>query len=356
MNLHELCGNFEKYKFLVEWIVDKTKSYSDKITYDDLIFVCGNSGIGKTYSVKYICETLNLFIEYLSSNNCHSSEQLNDYIMKFSSSSLLQTLTNNKNPKIMIVDDFDAMLSNDRTINSMLCNILSSKKIKRIPIICICSNEMMKRIGSIKNKCKILYLENPSINDIHITLKKIYPSKEITKVLFNTSKNLLQCINQVEQKDCYLFDNIDDIIDVDILYGNVYDRNKLIRVIMTDPWIIPMRFHENMIIELKNRKITIQKANKLYDTFIYNLIFHDMLMHRTYAYTHVSEIFADIIYPLLTTPLKKNTKPEIANFTKLLSFISLQKKNIKKNYTQNFPLYQINNYHINMCINYIFFK
>ena len=353
----KLCGNQAQYEILQEWICDKTKMYSPRISHSDLIFVCGNSGIGKTYSVKKICEEYDLFVIYLSSNNCFSSDQLNDHITKASSCSLLQSLTNNKKPKIIIIDDFDSLLTIDRTINSTLLNILSSGKIRRIPIICIAANDTMKRIGNIKNKCQILELQNPSDEDIVDTLRTLFPdSKDIDSVVKRHRGNISQCIQQIEQTECVTFDTMDDLIDVNILYGTTFDRNKLSSVIMTDPWIIPLRFHENMIIELKNRKSTILKNNNIYKTFVTNLVYHDMLMHRTGAYTHVAEIFADIIYPLLSIPLKKNTKPCVANFTKLLSFISLQKKNTKKHYTQKFPLYQINSYHINTCINYIHFK
>ena len=40
----------------------------------------------------------------------------------------------------------------------------------------------------------------------------------------------------------------------------------------------------------------------------------------------------------------------MGNFTKILSYLSLQKKNNKLIYNQgNFPYYQISNYHINLC-------
>ena len=36
------------------------------------------------------------------------------------------------------------------------------------------------------------------------------------------------------------------------------------------------------------------------------------------------------------------------SFTKILSYLSLQKKQNKYNYNNNFPLHQIGNYHINI--------
>lgn len=356
----ELCGNVKSYQDIDKWIKDKTLNYNQKISYEDVIFVCGNSGIGKTYSIKKICENNDLYINYISFNNCSSASELLDHITKITTSSLIQTLLNNKRPKILIIDDFDSILSADRTVNSTLLNILTEGKLKRIPIICISSIDMMKRVGNIKNKCKIFELSNPTKSDITFLLQKLYPdNKSIDDIVEKYSSNLQQCIKNIENNDdnrLCIFDNVDELIDVNILYGEEFDRKKIIRVILTDPWIIPLRFHENMIIELKNRKITTLKTNSLYKTFIINLINYDMLMHNTVMSNYISELFADIIYPVLIIPRKKNKNTTIASFTKLLSFISLQKKNIKKHYTTHFPLYQINNYHLNITRNYIHFN
>lgn len=355
----ELCGNEKNYQEIAKWIKEGTIDYNKKISYNDVIFVCGNSGIGKTYSIKKICENNNLYINYISFNNCSSSAELSDHITKITTSSLLQTLLNNKNPKILIIDDFDSILSADRTVNSTLLNILSEGKLKRIPIICISSTDMMKRVGNIKNKCKVIELSNPTKSDITAVLKKLYPNKSVNDIVEKYSSNLQQCIKNIENcdgKNVCVFDNVDELIDVNILYGECFDRKKITKVISTDPWIIPLRFHENMIIELKNRKITVTKINSLYKTFIINLINYDMLMHNTTMSNYISELFADIIHPILILPRKKNKNTTIASFTKLLSFISLQKKNIKKHYTTHFPLYQINNYHLNITRNYIHFN
>jgi len=356
----ELCGNEKTYQEIEKWIKEATVDYNKKISCNDVIFVCGNSGIGKTYSIKKICENNNLYIHYISFNNCCSSSELSDHITKITTSSLLQTLLNNKNPKILIIDDFDSILSADRTVNSTLLSIVSEGKMKRIPIICISSTDMMKRVGNIKNKCKVIELANPTKNDITNVLKKLHPNNEyIDEIVERYSSNLQQCIKNIENNNgnnLCLFDNVDELIDVNILYGESFDRKQITKVILTDPWIIPLRFHENMIIELKNRKITVAKIHSLYKTFIINLINYDMLMHNTTMSNYISELFADIIYSILILPRKKNKNTTIASFTKLLSFISLQKKNIKKHYTTFFPLYQINNYHLNITRNYIHFN
>ena len=53
------------------------------------------------------------------------------------------------------------------------------------------------------------------------------------------------------------------------------------------------------------------------------------------------------VYNLKLLPQKKQSKSNLDNFTKLLSYLSLQKKYIKKGYIFTSQFYQIGNYHIN---------
>ena len=41
-----------------------------------------------------------------------------------------------------------------------------------------------------------------------------------------------------------------------------------------------MRFHENLINELKNRAITINNKNEYYKNFIYNICYFDLFMNK----------------------------------------------------------------------------
>jgi hypothetical protein len=70
-----------------------------------------------------------------------------------------------------------------------------------------------------------------------------------------------------------------------------------------------------------------------------------------------SDIFTSMIHSLSLLPKKNKTESKIDNFTKILSYLSLQKKYMKKSYSEKFPLYQIGNYHTNIIgRNFIFFN
>ena len=83
---------------------------------------------------------------------------------------------------------------------------------------------------------------------------------------------------------------------------------------------------------------------------------YDLLMYKNNIDIAV-DYFISIIFELTRIPLKKNMESTMTNFTKILSYLSLQKKYIKHSYSIDFPLYQIGNYHINnINRNFIYFN
>lgn len=343
-----LCGNKEQYEVIREWIKARIYSKADKLTPDNLLFVSGNSGIGKTYSIKKICTDLNLHMIILTTSNCCSSAELNDNLMKSTSSSMIQVLINDNKDKIIIIDEFESMMAIDRTMNTTLLNLLSSNKLKKIPIICISSKEIIRKIGNIKKKCKIIELDNPSDNDIITLLQNEYPDQSVENlkdIVTQSHNNIAQCIQKVEYPLFGNINGVDEILNINYLYGNAFDRKYITRILLNDPWLTPLRFHENLICELHNRKTTIKKKTEYYIYFINNLLYFDLLMHNNNINV-ACDFFASCVHTLSLIPLKKQSVSNISGFTKILSYLSLQKKNMKRSYSASFPMYQISNYHI----------
>lgn len=355
-----LCGNQERYGYIKEWINKQIDITNSRLSFENFLFVCGNSGIGKTHSILKICEELNLFVSYLTTNNCSSSVELKDCIVKNTSSSLIQILTNDTKKKIIIIDEFDSMISLDRTINTTMFNILAEKKYKLVPIICISSLDVVKKIGNIKKKCEIIELGHPTNEDIYCLLKNLNKniSEEMLKNVINKSNNnLYQCMNNISiENSRFLYDKTDDIINVNELYGKTYNQEYIVKLLLNDPWLYPLRYHENLINELQNRELTTKRQHEFYKHFMNNIVFFDLLMYNNLI-QDACHVFTLMTYNLYKINHKKNKSSDLSNFTKILSYLSLQKKNIKKNYTSVFPIYQLDSYHVNMAgINYIFFN
>ena len=346
-----LCGNKEIYSSIISWLRDF--NYKKKISTDSCIIITGKTCVGKTYSINKICNYLNYEIININNNNCFNSEQLNDVIFKSATSSLLQVLTGNIRNKVIVIDNFDCIYISDKTINTTLLKILTDGKIKNIPIICISNNEIIKKIGDIKKNCKIYDIAVPTKEEVIENINNMSGhSKKQLGHLYDLSNGNMQkifCDVQRNSDEILYEEHVENDCDINILYLNIFDRNQVIRIINKDPWMIPLKFHENIIIELDNRKISLKNKIEYYKNFIEIMCLYDYYMFKNNNEACIT-IFASNVYYLSLFKYKKGAVSNIGKFTKMLSYLSLQKKNIKQTYKcNNFPLYQVSNYHINLC-------
>lgn len=348
-----LCGNHRIYSDILMWL--RNFNYDTKISAQSCIIVAGPTSIGKSYSIHSISKYLNCEIILIDNNNCYNSQFLKDIIYKSTSSSFIQILTNNFQKKVIIVDNFDALFISDKTINITLLKILLENKLKNIPIICISNNDIIKKIGDIKKLCVMHLLSTPSNDEI----TEITGTSEISnKCCINSNGNLNKVFRDMDMSiantvtsDLLYSDSIENTSDINILYSTEFNRHQTKAILIKDPWMIPLKFHENLIMSLNNRLLSLNKYNEYYKSFMYIMCLYDYYMFKNNIEFCV-ELFASKVYYLSLFKYKKNASvaSNIGNFTKMLSYLSLQKKNIKNNYNvKRFPLYQISNYHISLC-------
>jgi DNA polymerase III delta prime subunit len=361
-----LCGNHRIYSDILMWL--RNFNYDTKISAQSCIIVAGPTSIGKSYSIHSISKYLNCETILIDNNNCYNSQFLKDIIYKSTSSSFIQILTNNFQKKVIIVDNFDALFISDKTINITLLKILLENKLKNIPIICISNNDIIKKIGDIKKLCVMHLLSTPSNDEI----TEITGTSEISKrCCINSNGNLNKLFRDMSNanaanaataanaanvipsgvSDLLYSDSIENTSDINILYSTEFNRHQTKAILIKDPWMIPLKFHENLIMSLNNRLLSLNKYNEYYKSFMYIMCLYDYYMFKNNIEFCV-ELFASKVYYLSLFKYKKNASAasNIGNFTKMLSYLSLQKKNIKNNYNvKRFPLYQISNYHISLC-------
>ena len=347
-----LCGNHTIYSDILRWLRDF--NYDAKISAQSCVIVAGPTSIGKSYSIHSISKYLNCEIILIDNNNCYNAQFLKDIIYKSTSSSFIQILTNNFQKKVIIVDNFDALFMSDKTINITLLKLLLENKLKNIPIICISNNDIIKKIGDIKKLCQMHLLSTPNNDDItELLVKEGKEADAVAKCCLNSNGNLNKLFRDVGNlnNDHLYSDSIENTSDINILYSNAFDRHQTKSILLKDPWMIPLKFHENLIMNLNNRILSLNKYNEYYKSFMYIMCLYDYYMFKNNIEFCV-ELFASKVYYLSLFKYKKTASvaSNIGNFTKMLSYLSLQKKNIKNNYNRKrFPLYQISNYHISLC-------
>ena len=348
--IRTLCGNHNIYSSILIWL--QKFNYDIKISAESCIIVAGPTSIGKSYSINSICNYLDYEITLIDNNNCHNSQYLKDIICKSTSSSFIQILTNNFKKKVIIIDNFDSLFISDKTINLTLLRILLDNKLKNIPIICVSNNDIIKKIGDIKKVCNIYTLTTPNNDEItEILQSKDVDINNIDKLCSNSNGNLNKLFRDIhnDNNDILYSDSIDYTSDINILYSTNFNRSQTKKILIKDPWMIPLKFHENLIINLNNRNISLNKYNEYYKSFMYIMCIYDYYMFKENIEFCV-ELFASKVYYLSILKYKNNATSNIGNFTKMLSYLSLQKKNIKNNYNiKNMPLYQLSNYHISLC-------
>lgn len=324
-----------------QWIND---CYSHKnLSFNSCLLISGVSGSGKTHLINKIIKDLGLFLITIDSNNCSSSIQFVDLLMKSFISSLIQILTNNNSKKIIVIDDFDILNSLDNTINTSLFNfVLNNQKLKNIPIIIIINNEIIKKIGEIKKKCKIIEINKLDEYEIFNILKNYKDDivfGDALKIISESDYNINEAIKMINNLK---FNNNDNFVDFNNLYISDFNRNNLKKFLLKEQWIVPLNFHENLINELNNRKGKKKDKDEYYKNFIIDFCYFDILMGKT---NDISlDLFISIIRKLYDFPRKKENK-EKQNFTKMLSYLSLQKKNNKNAFKSSFPFQQIGKYH-----------
>ena len=326
--------------YIKEWILTPR----EKLSYNSCLFITGNSGIGKSYRINKLCSELNLFIININSYNCCTSKQLTDLLFKSFVSSLIQQLTNNTQNKIIIIDEFETLLSFDSTMNIHLLNFLTTVH-KHIPIICIVSNNI--KLGEIKKQCILHELSALTNDEIHNILIKYNPNISLTNsinIAIQSNYNIKICIQMITNT---YYNNNDKILDITELYANSFNRDNFKRIIYKDQWLIPLKFHENLIIELNNRAGSKSIKNIFYKNFICNFCFFDIIMNKNNELA--IDYFISVIHTLFLFKHKNNKMHSLANFTKLLSYLSLQKKNNKKIYKLLIPNNHFNgNYHLSI--------
>lgn len=344
----------ENYDIIKEKIINLINNPDIKISFKSCIIIYGKPGIGKTYTIDKICSELELKVIKFTLNNCPTSDNFEDLLYKNITikNNFLELVSNKIEKKIIIIDNYEILLSVDRTINNIFYNILNNKKFKNISIVCICSNDLLKKIGNIKKKCSIYEFKTPSLEYIYEILKKKYndiKEKELKEIIKKSHNNIEQCFFLIENRNNMKLNKIDCIdktLSIEYLYGNDYNRENVSKILYSESWLIPLRFHENLVIELKNRKTTMIQKNKLYKDFIYDMCLYDLLMNNNCINSGIDIICSYVAF-LSELGKRKEYESKLDNFTKLLSYLSLQKKYVKKSYLFNENFFQIGNYHIN---------
>lgn len=380
-------GNKYAYQELLTWFhtYSPEHTHANYLNRDSCVIVSGPYGVGKTTMVKNICSFLKKHILWINADNCINSKVMEDMIIKYTQSTIdsiwIQENEDNKDTKdiydndaiskkdvIIVIDDLDILISQDRTIVSSFLQIIDKNILPNKPLICICDNVHEKKLNASKTPFYTIRLKPISDVDICLYIRNKYTSLSYTTCVHISEVcdgNIVQALelakfeNQIEtssndKTNSLSYDlsntaiNTQPIEKIPLL-ANMYDEKDIhgwYRFFYHEPWMYPLRFHENLINEMDNSKTLKSTKSNFYNYFLRGLIEWDTyMMHNiiqededtfhqnipTTLFAHYADYIRRNIprhYPL------KRSVDTLTEFTKILSQLSLQKKNYQALYQQ----------------------
>lgn len=344
MSVKGFIGNNQAYNQLITWLKEE-KTVKQKLSYNSFLVIVGASGIGKTIGVETAVKEVNKYLIKIDCNNCTNNKEFKDILLKAISSDLLsQFEEGNAIERVILIDELDALVSLDRTFINALCNLIESKTLNDIKIVITYNLTDYKCLSNFN----IIHLNRPDDGDILIYLRKKYPDISYDKLLEgieNGGGNISSILMKIEGYNNSRLDLAPEICN---LYNNL-SKPKIISVFEQDPWLHPLRFHENLINEFNIRKGLQKTKEQLYIRMLSGLCEWDIMMYHYKKQSNdilISlEYIASFVILLYTLPLKKKDVVHQDNFTKMFNYLSLKKKNMIALHSVTFPWENIGNIH-----------
>lgn len=291
---NDIIGNQSLVKQLHDWLTHwnenflsgvskgKGKKQSDSGT-KKAILLSGTPGIGKTTSAKLVSQMLGFQTIEVNASDSRgkadakiekgiSSSTANSVKELVSNQSLSVGMDRSKHPKaVLIMDEVDGMSAGDR---GGVADLISSIKISKIPIICICNDRYSQKLKSLVNYCLLLSFRKPTKQQMAKRLLQIANAEglQVNEVALEelaerVNGDMRMALNQLQYMSLSMsiikYDDIrqrlltsskdEDISPfsaVDKLFG--YNAAKLrmderFDLSMSDPDLVPLLIQENYI-------------------------------------------------------------------------------------------------------------
>lgn len=322
------------------------------------IYICGDSGVGKTEFALRILKELNYDIVRFDAGDVRNKQVIDDIAHKNMSNKNVMSLLKKDAKKIaVLMDEIDGMNNGDKGGINTLIKLMRPKKTKKQktddvtlnPIICIGSYKADKKIKELMKVCNIIELTKPTDEQVKQIIGELMPFISGAVAFVRNDLRRLSNLHQLYLKNPRLFQTNENIItnifqtttpndDAKNITAKLIRRNHRIEehattINETDRTSVGLLWHENVIDLLGsvNKRDAIsfyldQLTNLCYSDYIDRITFQKQVwqfneMSSLMKTFHNSKMFHDQI-PL---NLKNNTK-EI-RFTKVLTKYSTEYNN-----------------------------
>jgi hypothetical protein len=329
------------------WKQLETHIQVDKVSLspESCVFVLGASGIGKTFTVGKVCSDVDVC--WIHSHNCSNAKEFHDILEKRLQTNLVQRLTQTSQKRVIVIDELDTLLQLDRNIMTALNDMLEKKRSHQ-PVICIGHHQLEKKIKSTFPKSQVFVCTPPSETEICLWLRKVSDGacsyETLLQIADACNGNVMYALQLLEMETkttCgddgskMVGDKMDDNIQFQRLFQNP-TRDEAVKILLDDPWLNPLRFHENLPKELTQRKGLMMDKERFYYETLEALCEWDSMMKEGMEPMIAIEHVASMVVQLQRLEKKKRqTDVSLTDFTKVFSSLSLQKKHEKLMYSTN---------------------
>jgi len=369
-------GNPHARREVTQWLAREAGSAAQSnargtrppIGFGSLLFLIGNTGTGKTHMVKSICAEADYDLIVVHSHNCEGAKEMTDRIVKAARSRLVQALTGHYRPTVILIDELDTLIQMDRLALAALADLLQAGELPHVPIVAVCPPSCLRKLGPFKSRSATVHCHPLSEGDIFLLLKSRAESAvavagagasprcdELLRIAQAAAGNLHVAVRLLDERlaapapapapapspaaepaaapaeQRLLFGNTDGEADFRSVFQDPTPEKlaDMIRVFSDDPWLHPLRFHENLIKEIRNRKGLAKEKRSIYGALLRALTDWDALMITGHTDLALETLAINIQTRLSRLPRRVRaavSEDDLQDFTKIFSQISIYKK------------------------------
>lgn len=247
------------------------------------VLLSGTPGIGKTTSAKLVSQMLGFqTIEVNASDSRGKADAKIEKGIRGSNANSIKELVSNealsanldwtKHPKtVLIMDEVDGMSAGDR---GGIADLISSIKISKIPIICICNDRYSQKLKSLVNYCLLLSFRKPTKQQMAKRLMQVATAEglqvneiALEELAERVNGDMRMALNQLQYMSLSMSvikyddlrqrlltsakdEDISPFTAVDKLFGFNVGKLRMderIDLSMSDPDLVPLLIQENYV-------------------------------------------------------------------------------------------------------------
>jgi hypothetical protein len=335
-------GNFFAEKEVLRWIQDRI--HPKTLTSSSILVLIGPVGSGKTHGVLSLCKQLGKTVHMIDSNTVENFKAAREKIVKLTSANVAtQFQSTQRSDQVIMVDAMETLLTMDRSFLHSFQKLLDTTTLPTMPVIITVQTIEKKRVLDAFANATVIELNIPNDADMLLLLRRISNGSVsvelLSDIVTHSCGNISVALHMLEMekvgKDAEpgltaknSKNNVDKISTLSDVYIHSCPRMAYY-VFCEDPWLHPLRFHENLLAEWSERKGIIAKKQQVYLSLMKDICTWDMFMsHFKGADLQIpTDFIAHSVHHLRSLERKKNANPPADEFTKMFSHLSLEKKN-----------------------------